>query len=264
MYNTTINPINIVYRKPPKSDEAKNSHAQKEQEQSTLESNRRESVYTEISPRPQSAHIDFSKVNNTVNIAQIITDFRNTNIAINAPKEIQEEVDMYLALVEKESLKENPQRSIILSNLKNASRISDKYITDALKKPSNVVEGWIDALFAQNVVLKSDPTQINEVFQIKFQDKNTKTTTEKEEEPVKQEEVQKVKEQPSPFKKSSDYYLNATDELKQTFGKAKKFAKNSPADALKQYDEALKIASSDNNQAFLGAIHFEKARIFKG
>ena len=262
MYNTTINPINIVYRKPPKSDEAKNSHAQKEQEQSTLESNRRESVYTEISPRPQSAHIDFSKVNNTVNIAQIITDFRNTNIAINAPKEIQEEVDMYLALVEKESLKENPQRSIILSNLKNASRISDKYITDALKKPSNVVEGWIDALFAQNVVLKSDPTQINEVFQIKFQDKNTKTTTEKEEEPVKQEEVQKVKEQPSPFKKSSDYYLNATDELKQTFGKAKKFAKNSPADALKQYDEALKIASSDNNQAFLGAIHFEKARIF--
>ena len=62
--------------------------------------------------------------------------------------------NVYLSLVEKESLKDNHSRDIILSNLKNASRVSDAYIASSLKKPSNVVEGWIDALFLQKGVIR--------------------------------------------------------------------------------------------------------------
>ena len=97
-----------------------------------------------------------------------MADFKNTIIAINAPSEVRDEVGLYLILVEKESLKENPSRDIILSNLKNASRVSDAYIASSLKKPSNVVEGWIDALFLQRINLKSDPNEINPDFQLEF------------------------------------------------------------------------------------------------
>ena len=66
---------------------------------------------------------------------------KNTIIAISPPQETQEEISIYLNLVEKESKKENPSREIILSNLKNASKISDAYIASSLNKPSRVVEG---------------------------------------------------------------------------------------------------------------------------
>ena len=65
---------------------------------------------------------------NTINISQIVTDFKSTVLAINAPDDISQEVNSYLSLVEKESHKQNPSREIIVSNLKNASKISDEYI----------------------------------------------------------------------------------------------------------------------------------------
>ena len=83
----------------------------------------------------------------------------------------KEEIDQYVALVEREVQKEEPSRHIVLSNLKNASKVADKYIEDTLKKPSKVVEGWVDAVFMQNVVLNSDPTQVNDKFKINFPDK---------------------------------------------------------------------------------------------
>ncbi|MBE7705774.1 MAG: hypothetical protein E7Z91_00810 [Cyanobacteria bacterium SIG30] len=267
MYNTAINPLNIVYRKPQQSQGASKSMAQNEEETKNPLEKRRENANHEIDLNKQRTPLPITNASNTVNIAQIITDFKNTNTAINAPKEIQDEIDIYLSLVEKESLKEDPQKSIILSNLKNASKLSDKYITDTLKKPSKVVEGWIDALFAQNVVLKSDPTQINEVFQIKFPDKKVEEQEKPKEDVVEknvENNIDKKTENKAilAFKQSHEYYKNATPELKNTFAKAKKISKQNPADALKYYENALKMTDSEENIAFKGAIHFERGKIF--
>ena len=64
---------------------------------------------------------------------------------------VADSVKQYLDLVERESKKETPSRDIITANLKIASKISDSFIARTLNKPSNVVEGWIDALFLQKI-----------------------------------------------------------------------------------------------------------------
>ncbi len=117
-------------------------------------------------PNGTKVAIDYTK--GQINISQVVTDFKSTIIAINAPENVSEEVNLYLGLVEKESLKDNPSKDIILSNLKNASKICDNYIASSLNKPSKVVEGWIDALFMQKINLKSDPNEINPDFLLEF------------------------------------------------------------------------------------------------
>ena len=103
-------------------------------------------------PNGTKVAIDYTK--GQINISQVLTDFRSTIVAINAPEDVKDEVNLYLGLVEKESKKENPSKEIILANLKNASKVSDAYIASALKKPSDVVEKWIDTLFLQKINLK--------------------------------------------------------------------------------------------------------------
>ena len=98
--------------------------------------------------------IDYS--NGKVNISQIIVDFKNTLKAIGASKEVNEEVETYLKLVELQSVKENPSQKIIKSNLTNAAVILDGYITETLNKPSGVVKNWVDALLLQKVDYKTN------------------------------------------------------------------------------------------------------------
>ena len=169
MYNS-LYPININYRKPQKQYQtnASSSYAthSKEQDEFVKRNNQNE---TNTFPNGTKVAIDYSK--GEINISQVLTDFRSTILAINAPDEIRDEVYLYLNLVEKESQKENPSKDIIISNLKNASKISDNYIAMTLKKPSNVVEGWIDALFLQRINLKSNPNDINPDFKLDFPQK---------------------------------------------------------------------------------------------
>ena len=120
-------------------------------------------------PNGTKVAIDYTK--GQINISQVLTDFRNTIVAINAPDEVRDEINVYLNLVDKESRKNEPSREIIVSNLKNASRISDSYIASALNKPSNVVEKWIETLFLQRINLKADPEEINPDFQLEFPQK---------------------------------------------------------------------------------------------
>lgn len=98
--------------------------------------------------------IDYT--NSKVNISQIVLDFKNTLKAIGASKEVNDEVEAYLNLVELQSVKENPSQRIIKSNLANAAVILDGYISETLNKPSTVVKNWIDALLLQKVEYKSD------------------------------------------------------------------------------------------------------------
>ena len=126
-------------------------------------------------PNGDQVTIDYSKP--TVNIAQIITDFKNTTTAIGAPEDISNEVQSYLKLIETQADKTIPNKQIIQTNLKNASQILDSYITETLQKPSKVVENWIDALFLQSVDYKSNPTAINPDFQVQLPEKKAQEIT---------------------------------------------------------------------------------------
>lgn len=171
MYNS-INPVNISYKRPNQSLLSAQAYAA-QQEKTPVNPDDKGQKQQQHFPNGTKVAIDYSK--NSVNISQIVTDFKSTIIAINAPKDVSDEVNSYLSLVEKESAKQNPQRDIILSNLKNASRVSDAYIAKSLNKPSKVVEGWIDALFMQKIELKADPTHINPDFQLEIPEKKPKT-----------------------------------------------------------------------------------------
>lgn len=160
LYNS-IYPVNINYSKhlQYRKDNEENSDTKKSHEFSATSQNN-------TFPNGAKVAIDYSK--GQINISQVLTDFRSTILAINAPDNVKEEVSVYLNLVEKESQKENPSREIILGNLKNASKVSDAYIASALKKPSDVVEKWIDTLFLQRINLKADPSEINPDFLLEF------------------------------------------------------------------------------------------------
>lgn len=104
--------------------------------------------------------IDYSP-DKTINIKNVVEDFQKTLAAIDAPKEINEEVKTYLKLVDNQSLKTKPSSRLIRSNLVNAAGILDEYITETLKKPSKVVTGWIEALLMQKIDYKADPSLSN-------------------------------------------------------------------------------------------------------
>ena len=173
MYNS-IHPINITYRNPRQSSSLSNPDMQNQEQTPISYENGSNGGDGRQFPNGTRVAIDYTK--NTVNISQIVTDFKSTVIAIGAPDDISDEVNSYLTLVEKESHKANPSRDIIFSNLINASKISDAYIHQELSKksgnaPKNVVEGWIDALFKQRVELKADSSHINPDFQLDIPDK---------------------------------------------------------------------------------------------
>lgn len=190
MYNS-IYPININYRKNQyrplngKNNDAQNPSLNPDQNKPKPQQTQPQN------PTPYSS--------GQINISQVLADFKNTIIAINAPEDIQDEVNLYLNLVDRESQKENPSKDIILANLKNASKVSDNYIASVLNKQSNVVEGWITTLFQQKINLKADPKEINPDFLLKFpqkaQEKIDQTKAQEAQETQTQPEVQQTEEE---------------------------------------------------------------------
>ena len=120
--------------------------------------------------------------NNKVNIAQILKDFRNTIKAIATPKDIEENVNHYLQIVEQQVREANPQVNLIQSNLKVAASLLDKYISETLNKESKVVQNWLDALFLQRINYNYNADEINPNFLVKFPDESEKKP---EEQPAK-------------------------------------------------------------------------------
>lgn len=266
MYNS-LYPVNVkpyyvnrgfVRRK---EDDEQSSNA-KTQQQEALEQ-RREAESQKVTqqyPRPtypngQSAAIDYSR--STVNIAQIVTDFKNTTAAIGAPDNIKAEVSAYLGLIEGESLKENPNGKIIHTNLKTASQVLDNYIAATLNKPSDVVEKWIDALFLQKVDFRSDPTAINPEFQVQLPPK-------KEDNQVVVETVQQQEEQ-IPLKTDSYPTLPQNKEVKKAYIQGKKYCSiNDTQKALSSFENALKLAIDNGDEQAKSMIFLEVAKIYDG
>ena len=225
--------------------------------------------YRQEFPNGQKSAIDYSK--SQVNIAQILTDFKNTALAIGSPPNIIQEVEQYLALAETESLKNEPDKKLIQSNLKNASTILDKFISVTLDKKSQVVENWIDALFLQQVNYKSDPTTINEDFLVKLPDKETGemkpisqnlAPTQQNEETVEtavEEEAPTVDEQP----KAKSFYVPQDPEIKNSLIQGKKYtAANEPQKAKEAFNSALERAISIGDTNAEGIAGFELGKIY--
>ena len=103
----------------------------------------------------QHQQVEYSP-HKTVNISNIVEDFKKTLAAIGASEEINDEVKTYLKLVDTQSNKEKPSPKLIKTNLTNAAGILDEYITETLEKPSRVVTDWVNALLLQKIDYKAD------------------------------------------------------------------------------------------------------------
>lgn len=193
----------------------------------------------------------------TINIAQILKDFRGTIKAIGAPDELADEVNMYLALVEKQVQKENADTKLVRSNLKNASALLDAYITETLQRPSNVVENWIEALFLQQIDYKFNEEEINPHFLVKFpnkasEDDETRDSTDDEEDSEDK-------------KNKSNKTLNVPkdEKLKSLFIQAKKQAyTNNSKKAMAIFKEALDRAIEVEDKETESKVLYEIGKIY--
>lgn len=192
LYNNPYGPQ--IFRRPlKKAENAESPTAEKkvQSEQPSLSKAGDEQNKSKGNERQSS--IDYKS--NVISINQIIVDFKNTLNAIGVPKEIEKEVNGYLALVEIQALKPAPAVNILKSNLINASNVLDSFITETLGKPSDVVSNWVKALFLQNINWKATPKTVQEILKTNSDSAITKYEPHSYEELI--EETPEVAEKPS-------------------------------------------------------------------
>ena len=194
-------------------------------------------------PNGEQTAIDYTQ--SKINISQVIKDFKNTTEAIGSPDDIKDTVYTYVSLVQKEAEKETPNKKIIQSNLKNASQVLDEYITDTLKKPSKVVEGWIDSLFLQNVDYKYDANIINPDYQIKIPNKNNQTQNAVQIENNENKDEVKILGN----KGFIDSLISAKKE-------------KNPAQALNMYSQIIDDAQKENDTKSMSIAYFESGKLY--
>lgn len=205
--------------------------------------------------------------NATVNIAQILKDFKNTAKAIGASPELTEEVNTYLLLVEKQVTKDNPDIKLVKSNLKNASTLLDSYITETLQRPSKVVENWIDALFLQQINYKFNADEINPQFLVKFpkgkQIENDEDEDEQEEEQDSSQNDEEKEENSNENKQKQVISIPKDEKLKSLFLQAKKYTyANDYQKAMELFKEAMDRAISIEDKDTESKILYEIGKIY--
>lgn len=202
---------------------------------------------------------DANLKNASVNIAQILKDFKNTAVAIGASDDLTEEVNAYLALVEKQVTKENPDVKIVRSNLKNASALLDNYISETLQRPSKVVENWIDALFLQQINYKFNEEEVNPQFLVKFPNQNKH----KDEGSEGNQEESEDKEQEQENENKKTVIVPQDLKLKTLFIQAKKYAyANNSKKAMELFREALDRAIEIEDKETESKVLFEIGKIY--
>lgn len=233
-----------------------------QQETSINDSNQRSSGHQQLIESKEANALAISsrdaKIKSaTINIAQILKDFKNTAAAIGTPDELNQEVNTYLSLVESQVTKDNPAVKVIKSNLKNAASLLDNYIAETLQRPSQVVENWLDALFLQQINYKYDSGQVNPQFLVKFPDgrklsevaETTPVTT--AEEPV----------QEAPVK--TNVTMPSDTELKTLFLQAKKYAvANEPQKAMATFKQALNRSVEVSDSDTQSKVFYEIGKIY--
>jgi len=200
---------------------------------------------------------------NKVNIAQILKDFKNTMKAIATPREIEDQVEIYLNAVNEQVHSPHPQVDIVKSNLKIAASLLDKYISETLNKESKVVQNWLDALFLQRIDYLYNENDINPSFLVKFPDNKkaeqnnvqTQDEVKQEEIPVQAEPVDNVQEIPleeyPQYKEETNDYTQASQNdyieiqpeeltLEEEFAQAKQTISSKPNITIVPQDTKLK------------------------
>ncbi len=206
-------------------------------------------------PNGERVAIDYTK--RQINISQVLSDFKNTTNAIGAPDDIKAEVNSYLGLIESQSRKERPNAQIIQSNLKNASQILDEYITKTLKKPSKVVENWVDALFLQQIDYKA-PVSTSSV-----QTNTSEQLQNIQEELTPQENTVGVEDKQAEKIFPSEIYIPEDSRLKSMFIQAKKYsAIEEKEKALYSFQNVLEYAEEIGDVQTGAMAHYEQGRIY--
>lgn len=262
--NPYITKDNRNFVKPKEDEESSASQSsQTEENESQINKNdetvlRQQVKESRTAQTAAQSSLDANIKNSMVNIAQIIKDFKNTAAAIGTPPELNTEVESYLALVEAQVTKDDPNIKLIKSNLKNASSLLDSYITETLQRPSQVVENWLDALFLQKINYKFDDGQVNPQFLVKFPD-GRKLATEEPEEVTSQTNTDISTEETEEIK----IIVPEDDELKSLFVQAKKYTYVSdPQKAMKTFQQALDRAIIVNDNETQSKILYEIGKIY--
>lgn len=204
--------------------------------------------------------LDANIKNSTVNIAQVMKDFKNTAAAIGTPPELNEEVYTYLALVESQVTKDNPNVKLVKSNLKNAAALLDGYIAETLQRPSQVVENWLDALFLQQINYKYDNEQINPQFLVKFPEGRSLATSTEETETNNQSGTNTTSEITST---ETQVTIPEDSQLKSLFVQAKKYTyANDIKKAMETFQQALIRAVEVDDSETKSKILYEIGKIY--
>ena len=249
MYNTIypayIRPYQGLQQKQitRKQDDEKSSQSSKQTENNP-EQERKQSNTHAYFPNGEKVAIDYTR--RQIDIEQVLKDFKNTTNAIGAPDEIKDEVNSYLSLVDSQSQKNNPNVQIIQSNLKNASKILDEYITNTLKKPSKVVENWVDALFLQRINYKAESKKISEAAQ------------EAAKVAIPAEKTEQIQTLPQ-----NNIYIPSDENLKRMFIQAKKYSViDEKEKALSAFQNVMDYASQIGDEQACAMVHYEQARLY--
>ena len=225
-------------------------------------------VTTQVAPQEKPA----TAIDNRINIAQILKDFKNTSLAIGTPDDLSEIVDGYLEVVKKQVQKDNADARLVKSTLKTAASVLDKHISETLGKDSKVVENWVETLFLQNIDLKFNEEDINERFLVRFPDGTTSQTKRQEElkETAQTESIpQQATEENSnviPISvagQTTSTKIPQDKQLKSLFIQAKKYAyANDPENAIKSFEQALNRALEIDDTETSGKIYYEVGKIY--
>ena len=255
-YNTGLN--NGQIKKKADDEKQSQSSQQAENNLTPIENNTQQAskgrglLNNSYYPTGEKVAIDYTKPQ--IGIEQVLKDFRNTTNAIGAPANIKEEVEQYLKIIENQSQKIAPNSQAIQSNLKYASQLLDEYITNTLKKPSKVVENWVDALFLQQInykaeqpieeqpIVEEQPIQVVEPVQV-----------------VAQEPQEEVAAQTS----ETGVYVPKDAMLKRLFVQAKKYgAIDEKEKSLYAFQTAMDYAKEIGDDQTCAMIHYEEGRIY--
>lgn len=243
------------------------SESQKEQEERQITQYTHKSGQQELmesKQAQQNATISYNNnlKNSSVNIAQIIKDFKATAATIGTPDDLTEEVNSYLNLIELQVKKDEPNVKVIKSNLKNASAVLDSYITETLQRPSNVVENWIDALFLQKINYKFDNKEINPLFLVKFPDGKPLSEVDESEE-IEENSKSTESDEETSEEAQTNTGIPEDSQLKSLFLQAKKYAyAGNPQKAMEIFQSALGRAKEVNDSETESKILFEIGNLY--
>ncbi len=247
-----------------KQDDEKSSRSSQSAENNTQQERQHTPKEGAYFPNGEKVAVDLFNPKKKIGIDQILSDFKNTTNAIGSPDEIKKEVASYLDLIQSQAQKDNPNQQIIQTNLKNASQILDEYITKTLKKPSKVVENWVDALFLQQIDYKSEKP-IEPEMQQETPPTPTPVAEEQQEiveEPLEQTPSETI-ETPQQQQQNNDIYVPSDPQLRRMFIQAKKYAAiDNKERALYSFQNTMDYADEIGDTQACAMIHFEEGKLY--